>query len=322
MELRTPLHLACQYGVSETVRLLIKHATDLSDSVISSAMRSYATVPSIFNLAINSMFFRLFEDFAGFEGMEPTVIANILCFQLSGTFKVQPKALRSWLLSRRPKHLDSAMPTQSLISYELQTMFKTFDKARMEAMVTAVRHSCAVKSSDLFLLLSSCGVINSLSDDEVFFSLGIASENGNLIPLKILLPITTSLQKKPGYSTGGTIRYRGHPEIVKSILDKRAFDKSKSTLSLVSTKSNGGSPKRSGYHTTPLMFAAISGDINVLKCLIETGVDVQALDWRGRTALDHAIASNNDNSAAAIELLQEAQRRSELKRLLCLDAGL
>lgn len=313
MYLRTPLHVACEFGVSQTARLLTKHAGDLSDPVISSAMRSYATVPSIFNHAINSIFFRLFEDFTGFEDMAPTVTATILCFQLSGTFKLQPKALRSWLLSRRPKHLDSAMPTQGLISDELRTMFSGFSGTQMRSMDTAVRHSCAVKSPDLFLLLSDCRVVSNLPKHEVLFSLGIASENGNLTPLKALMPIKASLQKTPG--TEDRLLYQGHIELVKSVLDERTFGKA-------SSKATSVTSTNSGYKTTPLMFAAINGDVNVLRYLIMAGGDVQAVDWRGRTALDHAMASNNDGSEAIIELLQVAQREAELRGPRVLDTSM
>lgn len=176
----------------------MERASDLSSPVISAAMRAYATIPSIFNRAINLMFFRLFEDFTGFEDMEPTVTATILCFQLSGTFQLQPKGLRSWLLSRRPKHLDSAMPIESLISDELRTMLSSFSKGQMGNMDTAVRHSCAVKSPTLFRLLSDCGIINNLPENGIRFSRMIATENGNLVPLKELMPVKITLQKLSG----------------------------------------------------------------------------------------------------------------------------
>lgn len=283
-------------------------------------MKAYATLPSIFNRAINSMFFRLFEDFTGFEDMTPTVAATILCFQLSGTFELQPKILRSWLLSRRPKNLDSAMPTQSLISDELRTMFSSFSKAQMGDMDTAVRHSCAVKSPTLFLLLSDCGVINNLSEHEVVFSLGIASENGNLIPLKTLMPIKASLQKHSG--TEDRLLYKSHAEFVKSILDENTFNKSPSKVTdTASAESGGRNARTSRFKITPLMFAAINDDVNVLRYLIENGADVLAEDWCGRTALDHAMASNQDGSGAIVELLQVAQREAELEGPRILATG-
>lgn len=310
VQLRTPLHVACDFGVSQTVRLLTAHVSDLSDPVISSAMRAYATLPSIFNRAINSMFFRLFEDFTGFEDMTPTVAATILCFQLSGTFELQPRVLRSWLLSRRPKHLDSAMPTQSLISDELRTMFSSFSATQMGGMDTAVRHSCAVKSPTLFLLLLDCGVISNLSEHEVLFSLGIASENGNLIPLKTLVPIKASMQKNSG--VGDRLLYKSHAEFVKSILDENTFNKSPSKI-IAPAESGGRNARTSRFKITPLMFAAINDDVDVLRYLIENGADVEAADWCGRTALDHAMASSQDSSGAIIELLQVAQKKAELE---------
>jgi hypothetical protein len=316
LQLRTPLHVACKFGVSETVIILIKMADDMSDPVISAAMMAYATVPSIFNLAINSMFFRLFEDFTGFEGMEPTVIATILCFQFSGTFRLQPKTLRNWLLSRRPKNLDSAMPTQKLISDELRVMFSGFSGAQMASMVSAVRHSCRIKSPDLFCLISECGVVNSISDDEVLFSFNIASENGNLVPLKVLQQLKISLQKNQGSYAGDRVQYQGCAELVKSILDERAFDQFLNTTNTVLAGPGDGDPKGSGYGTTPLMSAAINGNVDALRYLIEIGGDVQATDWRGRTALDHARAPIEGRSEAIIELLQEAQRKAELKTSL------
>lgn len=317
------MHVACDYGVSETVRLLIKDASEMSDPVISAGMRAYATIPSLFNLAINSMFFRLFEDFTGFESMNPTVIATILCFQLSGTFKLQPKTLRSWLLSRRPKHLDSAMPTQSLISDELRTMFSGFTRAQMEAMVTAVRHSCRVKSPHLVLLLSECKVIDSICDDEVDFSLSIATEGKNLIALRILQKMKASLKGSDGSCAKSHIQYRGHSEFVKSILDERAFNRVKRITRSASTGPSDGGTEDRGYQTTILMFAAIYGDVDVARDVIEAGADIQAIDWCGRTALDHARASDKEDSEAIIELLEEAQKKLEWRKSLpILDAGL
>lgn len=313
IQLRTPLQVACDYGVSQTAILLTERASDLSSPVISAAMRAYATLPSIFNRAINFMFFRLFEDFTGFEDMAPTVTATILCFQLSGSFQVQPKELRSWLLSRRPKHLDSAMPTQSLISDELRTMFRSFSKAQLGNMDTAVRHSCTVKSSTLFCLLSECGVIENLPENEILFSLGIASENGNLTPLKTLMPIKILLRKHSG--TDDRLLYQGHAELVKSILDENNFNKPPPRITSIASTLPEITP-------TPLMFAAIKDDVNVLRYLIETGADVQAVDWRGRTALDHAMASNCDSSGAIIELLQAAQRKAELETPRALTTGM
>lgn len=317
VKLRTPLHVACDFGVSQTAILLMERASDLSSPVISAAMKAYANLPSIFNRAINYMFFRLFEDFTGFEDMAPTVTATILCFQLSGSFQLQPKELRSWLLSRRPKHLDSAMPIQSLISDELRTMFSSFSKAQKGNMDTAVRHSCTVKSSTLFRLLSDCGVISNLSEDEILFSLGIASENGNLIPLQTLMSIKISLQKYPG--TDDRLLYQGCAELVKSILDENNFNKSPPRVTGVASAGPAMIPR---YRTTPLMFAAIKDDVNVLRYLIEFGADVQAVDHHGRTALDHAIASNCDGSGAIIELLQAAQGKAELENPQILATGM
>lgn len=294
----------------------MERASDLSSPVISAAMRAYATIPSIFNRAINLMFFRLFEDFTGFEDMEPTVTATILCFQLSGTFQLQPKELRSWLLSRRPKHLDSAMPIESLISDELRTMFSSFSKGQMGNMDTAVRHSCAVKSPTLFRLLSDCGVINNLPENEIRFSLVIATENGNLVPLKALIPIKIALQKFSGIDD--RLLYQSCPELVKSILDKNTFNKSPPKATSIAPTGPGSL----GAGITPLMFASVNDDIDVLRCLIETGADVQAVDWHGRTALDHAMASDRDGSGAIIELLQTAQGKAKFERPRALATGM
>lgn len=298
----------------------MERASDISSPVISAAMRAYATLPSIFNRAINSMFFRLFEDFTGFEDMAPTVTATILCFQLSGTFQLH-KELRSWLLSRRPKHLDSAMPTQSLISDELRIMFGNFSKGQMGNMDTAVRHSCTVKSEILFRLLLDCGVINNLSENEVLFSLGIASENGNLIPIQTLMPIKITLQKLSGIDD--RLLYQGRPELVKSILDEKTFNKSPPKVTSIAPTGSGGLgagiPR---YKITPLMFAAVGCDVSVLECLVKAGADVQAVDWQGRTALDHAMASDRDASGAIVELLQTAQGKAELEMPRALATGM
>lgn len=294
----------------------MEHASDLSSPVISAAMRAYANVPSIFNRAINLMFFRLFEDFTGFEDMAPTVTATILCFQLSGTFQLQPRELRSWLLSRRPKHLDSAMPIQSLISDELRTMFSSFSKGQKGNMATAVRHSCAVKSSALFHLLSDCGVINNLPKNEIQSSIGIASKNGNLAPLKKLISIKITLQKFSGIDD--RLVYQNCAELVKSILDGNTFNKSPPKATNIAPAGT----KSLAAGITPLMFAAIGDDIDVLRCLIETGADVQAVDWHGRTALDHAMASDQDSSGAIIELLQTAQGKAKFERPRALTTGM
>lgn len=196
-------------------------------------------------------------------------------------------------------------------------MFSSFSKAQMGNMDTAVRHSCTVKSSTLFDLLSDCGVINNIPENEILFSLGIASENGNLTPLKTLMPIKNLQQKYSG--TDDRLLYQGHAELVKSILDENNFNKSPPKVTSIASTGPAIIPR---YRTTPLMFAARKDDVDVLRYLIGNGADVQAVDWHGRTALDHALASNCDGSGAIIKLLQEAQGRAELEPPRVLATGM
>jgi ankyrin repeat protein len=47
------------------------------------------------------------------------------------------------------------------------------------------------------------------------------------------------------------------------------------------------------YYVTPLIFAIKLGRIEIVKYLVENGVDIEIIDLRNKTALDHACISNN-----------------------------
>jgi ankyrin repeat protein len=67
---------------------------------------------------------------------------------------------------------------------------------------------------------------------------------------------------------------------------------------------------RDGWNMTAVHLATISGNLEILDCLIEAGANLNALDRNGSTALHWAVA--NDNTALALNLVERGADENTL----------
>ncbi|KAL8955507.1 MAG: hypothetical protein Q9183_006617 [Haloplaca sp. 2 TL-2023] len=68
------------------------------------------------------------------------------------------------------------------------------------------------------------------------------------------------------------------------------------------------------YEETPLIKAAITGQLLVLKLLIERGADMDARNPMGRNALDHARLHRNSGNEEAVNFLKQMYDKRDADR--------